>query len=152
MHVPKGASALIPRLVCRDVAAEIAFCLQALRATETLTRPGPDGRPIHAMLQFGTAMLMLESEWPSLPSRAPAPDGSSPVVLYLYVDDVDAAVQRALTLGAKLVVELQTQFWGDRIAWIQDPQGHLWTLATRVEQTTEQERAARWDAIRDKPD
>jgi PhnB protein len=142
--VPEGASAVIPRLICKDVEAAIAFCCEALGAVEGLRRPGPDGRAAHAMLQFGSAMLMLEAEWPTLPSRAPNPDGSSPVVIYLYVEDVDATVKRALERGGKLVVPVETQFWGDRIGWIQDPSGHMWTIATRVEETTEEQRRTRW--------
>ena len=63
--VPEGASAVIPRLVCRDVEAQIGFCCEALGAVEVLSRPGPDGRAAHAMLKFGPAMLMLEAEWPT---------------------------------------------------------------------------------------
>jgi PhnB protein len=142
--VPEGASAVIPRLFCRDVEAQIEFCCEALGAVESVRRPGPDGRVAHAMLTFGPAMLMLAAEWPGLPSRAPNLDGSSPVGIYLDVEDVDATVSRALQLGAKLVIPIETQFWGDRIGWIQDPAGHMWTIATRVEKTTEDERRERW--------
>lgn len=69
--VPTGASAIIPRLVCRDVEAEIDFCCQTFGAVESVRRPGPDGKVAHAMLRLGPAMLMLEAEWPTLPSRAP---------------------------------------------------------------------------------
>ena len=89
-------------------------------------------------------MLMLEAEWPS---RVPNPDGSSPVVIFLYVEDVDATVDRALKRGGKLVVPVETQFWGDRIGWVQDPAGHRWTIATRVEDTTEEQRSERWSKI-----
>lgn len=142
--VPEGASAVIPRLVCRDVEAQIEFCCEALGAVEVLRRPGPDGRAAHAMLKFGPAMLMLEAEWPTLPRGAPNPDGSSPVIIYLYVEDVDTTVERALSLGGKLVVPVETHFWGDRMGWIQDPAGHMWTIATRVEETTEDQRRERW--------
>jgi PhnB protein len=145
--IPEGASALIPRLVCSDVETQIKFCSEAFGAIEALRRPGPDGRVAHAMLKFGPAMLMLEGEWPTLPSRAPNPDGSSPVVIYLYVEDVDAVVERALKLGGKLVVPVQTQFWGDRTGWVQDPAGHMWTIATRIEETTEPQRRDRWTEI-----
>lgn len=148
--VPQGASALIPRLFCRDVEAEVRFCCEGLGAVELGRRAGPDGRPVHVMLKFGPAMLMLEAEWPTLPSRAPNPDGSSPVVIYLYVDDVDARVARALSCGAKLVVPVDTHFWGDRIGWVQDTEGHMWTIATRVEETSEQERRDRWQQIASK--
>src|SRR5690606_24951650 len=103
--------------------------------------PGPDGRAAHAMLMIGPAMLMVESEWPTLPSKAPSADGSSPVVIYIYVEDVDATVGRALERGGKIVVPVETQFWGDRIGWVQDPEGHMWTVATRVEETTEEQRS-----------
>jgi PhnB protein len=96
------------------------------------------------MLRFGPGMLMLESVWPTLPGRAPDADGSSSVVIYLYVEDVDATIGRALEWGAKLVVPIETHFWGDRIGWIQDPAGHMWTIATRVEETTELQREKRW--------
>jgi PhnB protein len=90
---------------------------------------------------------MIESEWPTLSSRAPAPDGSSPVVLFVYVSDVDQTVERALAGGAHVLHPAQNQFWGDRTAWIMDPSGHVWTIATRIEQTTAEERTERWSAI-----
>lgn len=142
--VPEGASAVIPRLFCRDVEAEIEFCCQALGATEGLRRQGPSGRVAHAMMLFGKAMLMLEAEWPTLPSKPPDADGSSPVVIYLYVEDVDATMERAVERGAKVLVPVATQFWGDRIGWIQDPAGHVWTISTRVEETSEEQRSERW--------
>ena len=145
--VPEGASAIIPRLYCHDVEAQIEFCCEALGAIEQLRRPGPDGRTQHAMLLFGPSMLMLEGVSSEVPSRPPNPDGSSPVVIYVYLEDVDAAVERALKRGGKLVVPVETHFWGDRMGWVQDPAGHMWTIATRVEETTEDQRQERWSKI-----
>ena len=145
--IPDGASAVIPRLVCRDPAAAIDFCVSTFGAIERLRRPGPDGKVAHAMMTIGPAMIMIEAEWPTLTSRAPNPDGSSPVVLYVYVEDVDKTVERAIANGARVLVPLQNQFWGDRIAWIMDPSGHVWTVATRIEETTTQQRTDRWSAI-----
>ena len=142
--IPEGASVVIPRLVCRDPAAAIDFCVRTFRAIECGNRPGPDGTVAHAMLTIGPAMLMIEAEWPTLTSRAPKPDGSSPVVIYVYVPDVDETVDRAVANGAQVLVPLQDQFWGDRIAWIMDPSGHVWTVASRIEETTAEERADRW--------
>jgi PhnB protein len=150
--VPTGASAIIPRLYCHDVAAEVSFCCDALGAVAGVQRPGPNGRTQHAMLLFGAAMLMIEAENSEVPTRPPKPDGSSPVVIYLYVEDVDAAVARALKRGAKLVVPIETHFWGDRIGWVQDPSGHMWTIATRVEETSEDQRRDRWSKILSDPD
>ena len=127
--VPEGASAVIPRLFCRDPGAEIEFCQAALGAVERVRRPGADGRLAHALVTIGPAMVMIESEWPGVANRAPAPDGSSPVALYLYVADVDAVVERAEAAGAKVLAPPQDQFWGDRTAWMMDPAGHVWTRA-----------------------
>ena len=98
-------------------------------------------------MTIGPAMIMIEGEWPTLPSRAPKADGSSPVVIFVYVTDVDQTVERAIAAGAQVLVPLQNQFWGDRIAWIMDPSGHVWTIATRIEDTTAQQRTDRWSAI-----
>jgi len=144
--VPDNSSVVIPRLVCRDPAGAIDFCVEVFDAVELGRRPGPDGKVAHALLTLGPAMLMIESEWPTLPSRAPVRDGSSPVVVFVYVPDVDRTVERAVSRGAEVLVPLQNQFWGDRIAWIMDPSGHVWTVATRIEETTAEARADRWAA------
>ena len=142
--VPAGASRIIPRLVCRDAAAEIDFLTEVFHATVGVRRPAPDGRTAHAMMLFDAAMLMVESEWPEVSSRAPVADGTSPVVIYIYVGNVDETVARATARGAVLLAPVTTQFWGDRTGWIMDPAGHVWTIASRVEQTTEQQRQERW--------
>jgi len=144
-ELPKNTSIIIPRLVCRDPASEIDFCVRAFDAIEVNRRPGPNGSVAHALLTIGPEMIMVESEWPSLPSRAPTPDGTSPVVIFVYVPDVDQTVARASACGAKVLVPLQNQFWGDRMAWLMDPSGHVWTVATRIEETTAQERTDRWE-------
>ena len=143
----ENSSVVIPRLVCRDPAAALAFCMSAFDARELRQRPGPEGRIVHALVAIGPAMLMIEAEWPTLTSRAPVLDGSSPVVIFVYVEDVDRTVARAVELGATVLLPAQDQFWGDRIAWVMDPQGHVWTIATRIEQTSAHERDERWSAI-----
>jgi len=145
--IPDNSSVLIPRLVCRDVAVAIDFCVRTFNAVSLNQRPGPDGKVAHGLLTIGPAMIMIEAEWPTLTSRAPTPDGSSPVVLFVYVEDVDQAVERAVTGGAQVLVPAQNQFWGDRIASIMDPSGHVWTIATRIEDTTSEERTERWSSI-----
>jgi PhnB protein len=144
--IPEGASVVIPRLFCRNPAAEIEFCTTTFGAVEGVRRPGPDGNIAHALITIGPAMVMIESEWPGITSRAPLPDGSSPVVLYVYVENVDETVERAVAAGARILMPLTDQFWGDRTAWIMDPSGHVWTVATRIEETTEEERQARLHA------
>jgi PhnB protein len=145
--IPENSSILMPRLVCRDPRAAIDFYVNVFNALSLNERPGPDGRVAHALLQIGPAMFMVEGEWPTLPSRSPLPDGSSPVVLFVYVEDVDNTVDRAVANGAHVLVPLQDQFWGDRIGWVMDPAGHVWTVASRIEDTTAEERTQRWSDI-----
>ena len=145
--VPAGASAVIPRLFCRDPGVEMEFCTNVLDAAVLTQRPRPDGTIAHALVTIGPAMVMIESEWPEVANRAPRADGSSPVVLYVYVENVDATMDRAMAAGAKMLAPLTNQFWGDRTAWFMDPSGHVWTIATRIEESTEQQRQDRYNRI-----
>src|SRR3984893_3318351 len=148
--IPDGVPVMMPMLVCRDPAAAIDFCKTTFGAMETVRRPGPDGTVAHAALTIGGAMIMIEAEWPTLASRAPLPDASSPVVIYVYVADVDKVVERAVAAGAKVLLPVKNQFWGDRTGRILDPSGHVWTISTRIEETTSQERDKRWSNINKK--
>ena len=145
--IPDGVSVVTPMLVCRDGAVELDFCKATFGAVELGRRPGPDGTVAHALVTIGGAMVMIEGVWPTLASRPPQHDGSSPVVIYLYVEDVDRVIERAVTAGAKVLVAVKNQFWGDRTARIQDPSGHVWTISTRIEETSAAEREGRWSGI-----
>ena len=145
--VPEGASVVMPMLVCRDAGAELEFCKTAFDAVERVRRPGPDGAVAHGLVTIGGAMVMIEAEWPTLGSRAPMVDGSSPVVIYVYVDSVDQVVERAVSAGAKVLAPVQDQFWGDRTGRIVDPSGHVWVVSSRIEETSEDQRRTRWSDI-----
>lgn len=145
--IPDGVPVVMPMLVCRDASAAIDFCKTTFGAVELGRRPGPDGTVAHAALTIGGAMIMIEGEWPTLASRAPQPDGSSPVVIYVYVEDVDTVIERAVAAGERVLIPVQNQFWGDRTARVRDPSGHVWTIATRMEETTEEERKDRLSRI-----
>lgn len=145
--IPDNSSVVIPMLVCRDVSAEINFCKTTFGAVEVGRRPGPDGNVAHALLTISGEMIIIEAEWPTLASRAPQPDASSPVVIFVYVEDVDKTVERAVAAGATILLPVKNQFWGDRTGRIMDPSGHVWTISSRVEETVEEERAERWSDI-----
>lgn len=123
---------VIPMLVCRDGASEIDFCKTAFGAAELSRRLAPDGNVVHATLSIGQAMIMIHGEFPSLASRAPLSDGSSPVVIYLYVEDADAVIERAVVAGAKILIPAADQFWDDRVGRIIDPSGHVWNIAAHI--------------------
>ena len=145
--IPDGVPVVMPMLVCRDASAELEFCKTTFGAVELLRRPGPDGTVAHALVTIGPAMVMIEAEWPTLASRAPQSDGSSPVVIYVYVEDVDKVIARAVAAGAKVLLPVKNQFWGDRTGRIVDPSGHVWTISTRVEETSSDQREQRWSSI-----
>lgn len=146
--IPDGVSVVMPMLVCRDVSVEIDFCKTTFDALELVRRPGPDGKVAHAALTINGVMIMIEGEWPTLTSRSPQADGSSPVIIYVYVEDVDSAIEKAVTAGAKILLPIKDKFWGDRTGRIMDPEGHVWTISTRIEETTSTERQERWSKIR----
>jgi PhnB protein len=148
--IPEGVQAVFPMLVCRDPEAEMSFCAAAFGAVEQGRRPGPDGTPIHIAMRINEAFVVVQAEFPeTFASRAPDPDGSTPVVLFVYVADVDQAVERAVASGARVLMPARNQFWGDRTARIIDSEGHVWTVASRIEETTEEQRKTRWSDIVD---
>ena len=130
---PNNVQAVIPMLICRDAASEIDFCKTAFNAVERSRRSAPDGTVVHATLGVGESMVMVHGEFSNLASRAPQPDGSSSVVIYLYVGDVDKVVERAVAAGARVLIPVTNQPWGDRVGRIIDPSGHVWNVASRSE-------------------
>lgn len=76
-------------------------------------------------------------------------DDPRATIQYVYVADVDSAVERAVAHGARVLTPARDQFWGDRTARVIDPSGHVWVVASRIEETTEAQRAARWSSIRE---
>jgi PhnB protein len=131
---PEGFRGVIPMLVCRDGASEIDYCKTAFGAEEVSRRASPDGTVLHATLAIGGAMVMIHGEYPTLGSRAPESDGSSPVVIYLYVEHVDSVIERAVAAGAKVLIPAADQVWGDRVGRIVDPSGHVWNVASRAQE------------------
>jgi PhnB protein len=119
-------------LVCTDAASEIEWCKRVLAAAEVARRVAQDGKVVHATLRVGDAMIMIHGEFPNLASRAPQLDGSSPVVIYFYVPEVDAVVDLAVANHARVLIPAVNQPWGDRVCRIIDPAGHVWNIATRI--------------------
>jgi PhnB protein len=141
--VPDGYPRLMPYLIVDDAATAIRFYADVLGATERMRVPGPDGRVGHAELDVGDSVLMLADENPEMGVRAPRTIGENPVMMYVYVDDVDGSLERALAAGAKVVRELEDRFYGDRACQLEDPFGHRWDIATHVEDVSDAEMAKR---------
>jgi len=128
---PESVRMVVPMLVCRDPGAEVEFLKAAFAAVELSRRQSENGAVLHATVAIGPSLVMLHDESPHLASRAPHGDGSSSVVVYLYIDAVDQVIERAVQAGAKILLPAEDAFWGDRVARILDPEGHVWNVATR---------------------
>jgi PhnB protein len=138
-YIPEGYNSITPYLVIKGAAEAIEYYKKVFGATEVMRMPDPSGRIGHAELKIGNSHIMLADEFPEMNYRAPVSDGSSPVSILLYVEDVDSIVERAVAAGAKILKPVQDQFYGDRSGFIQDPFGHLWGVATHKEDVSPQE-------------
>lgn len=139
--IPKGFHSVTPYLVVHGAAKAIDYYKKVFGATEVFRMDAPDGKVGHAELQIGDSRIMLADENPSMGQGHTSPSnlGASPISLYLYVPDVDRVLERAVAAGAKTLKQVEDQFYGDRSGFIQDPFGHLWGIATHVEDVSPQE-------------
>lgn len=152
--IPDGYEGLTPYLTVNDGAAAIEFYKKAFGATEVMRMPGPEGKGVgHAdLLLFGRMHLMLADEYPDMGHRSPRTLGGTPVLLHIYVEDVDATVERAVAAGAKIVRPVADQFYGDRAGGLEDPFGHHWYFATTKEIVTGEELERRAAEVANKKD
>src|SRR5579871_6993175 len=89
-RVPDGFHTITPHLVVRGAAEAIDFYKKAFGALELGRHLGPDGKVLHAMLQFGNSRLFLNDEYPNMGALSPQSLNGTPVTLNLYVEDVDS--------------------------------------------------------------
>jgi uncharacterized glyoxalase superfamily protein PhnB len=135
--IPQGYSTVTPYLTVKDVAKEIDFATRAFGARERFRMLGSDGKTVrHAEVQIGDSIVMLGAEDGPSNAKSPLALGGTASSVYLYVDDVDAAFEKATKAGARALQPVKDMFWGDRYGKILDPSGHEWGLATHVEDLT----------------
>ena len=132
-HIPEGYHNVTPYLIVDGAAEAIRFYAEAFGATEVLRMPMGDDRLAHAEVKIGDSFVMLADEFPDMGFLGPNKRGGATASLLIYVEDVDAAYQRALDAGATAERPPENQFWGDRMGTLRDPFGHRWSLATHVE-------------------
>jgi PhnB protein len=137
--IPDGMHTITPHLVCAGAAEAIEFYKRAFNAVEFSRLATPDGKLMHAMLGIGDSTFMLADEMPEWGSLGPKALNGSSVVIHLYVEDVDTFFAQAVKAGAKVTMELQDMFWGDRYGQVEDPFGHRWSLATHVRDLSPEE-------------
>jgi PhnB protein len=123
--IPDGYRTVTPYLIVRGVPRLIDFLRQSFGATELMRSARPDGSIMHAEVAIGDSRVMMaeaSTSWPPMPA-----------CVHLYVVDTDALYHLALQAGATSLQEPSDQFYGDRMAGVQDPIGNHWWIATRTE-------------------
>jgi PhnB protein len=144
--IPDDYRGATPYLSIRGAAKALEFYQHAFGASESMRMMQPDGRVGHAEIRIGGAAIMMADEFPEMGFSGPQSLGGTPVMLHLYVEDVDALATRAVAAGAKLEEPVKDEFYGDRVARIVDPFGHRWMFATHKEDVSPEEMKRRADA------
>jgi PhnB protein len=135
--IPAGYHSVTPYLVVGDAARAIDFYKRAFGANELVRMGAPGGKIGHAELKIGNSMIMLSDEL--MGNRSPQTLGGSPVSIFLYVEDVDSVFNQAVNAGAKSDASPTDMFWGDRFGRLTDPFGHVWAIATHIEDVAPEE-------------
>ena len=136
--IPDGFHRLTPSFTFKDSQKAIDFYEKAFGAKVIDVFPNLNGRGImHATLQIGDSIVMLGDEMPSEQCPKSAETlGASPISLYVYVSNVDAAFKQAVAAGGTETMPVADQFWGDRAGSIRDPFGYSWMIATHKQDLT----------------
>ena len=142
--IPPGHEGLIPHVVCDPCAAAIEFYKKAFGAEEIHRVPAPDGGKImHAAIRIGKSFVFLVDDFPEFCGKSESPKAlnGTPVTIHRFVEDCDAAIDRAVKAGATVVMPVADMFWGDRYGVVKDPFGHHWSLGQPVREVSMEELA-----------
>ena len=140
--IPEGMHSVTPHIVCADALAAIEFYKKAFGAVEAGKLLAPNGKLIHGMIRIGDSPVMLAEETPEWGAIGPNTLKGTPVTLHLYVENADAAFERAVAAGATAVMPVADMFWGDRYGVLKDPFGHSWSIAHHVRDMSPEEMQA----------
>jgi PhnB protein len=146
--IPAGSHSATPYLIFDGTAAQaIAFYCEAFGAAELPGRlTDPTGRILDAAIRIGDSVIRVGDEAPWRIAKSPRTLGGASSLVHLYVADADAVIGRAVSLGAKILLPIKDQFYGDRAGSIADPFGHAWTIATHKEDLSPEELQRRFAA------
>src|SRR5258707_5263638 len=148
-NIQKDYNNVRPSLIGRGAAEAIEYYKKVFGGTEAVRMNGREGKVGHAELKIGNSHIMLADENPSMGQghTSAATIGTSPVSLYVYLPDVDRVVKQAAAEGAKILKPVEDQFYGDRSGFTQAPFGHMWGVATHVEDVSPQEMKERMKKV-----
>ena len=137
--IPEGYHSVTPYLLVRGAQEAMAFYAKVFGAKEIMKLVGSDGRVGHAEISIGSSRVMLADEHPEMDFLGPQSRNGTTVTMLLYVDNVDEVFDRAIEAGATELRPLCDQFYGDRSGTLTDPWGHIWTIATHIEDVSQEE-------------
>ena len=137
--IPDNYPRVTPYLYIDGAAEAIEFYEKVLGAKVRGRMDGPDGKVGHAELELGDSLIMLADENPEIDVRSPKAIGGTPMAIHVYVEDVDAVFEAAVSAGAKPLGTVENQFYGDRSGQFEDPFGHRWSVASHVEDVSPEE-------------
>ena len=138
--IPQGYHAVTPSFTFKDSQKAIDFYKKAFNAKLMDIFPNPAGPGImHATIQIGNSIVMMGDENPGMNCKSAETLGTSPISLYVYVPDADAAFKQAVAAGGTATMPVADMFWGDRAGNIQDPFGYSWMIATHTQDLTKDE-------------
>jgi PhnB protein len=137
--IPDGYHSVTPYLMVEGAADAIAFYKENFGATELFRMPDAKGRIAHSEIRIGDSVVMLADSQPTATCKSPRSLGGSSVGLMIYLENVDTVFARAIKAGSKSLRPVTNQFYGDRSGTLEDPFGHVWTVATHVEDVAPEE-------------
>ncbi|HLS81841.1 MAG TPA: VOC family protein [Steroidobacter sp.] len=146
--IPEGYHSVTPYLIVDGAAQAIDFYKRAFNATELMRMEGPRGKIAHAEIRIGDSPVMLADEQPEMGHRGPQAAGGAPVSLVVYLEDVDKIFRQALDNGAQELQPVKNQFYGARSGTLKDPFGHVWMIATQIEDVPPEEMERRMQEYR----
>ena len=129
--IPENYPRVSPYLIVKDCAETIEFLKDVFGANEKEKMLFPDGTINHAEVTIGDSIIMMGKAAEAHPAQT--------TMLYIYVEDTDAAYKLALEKGAVSVMEPADQFYGDRNAGVKDKDGINWWIASHVEDVPPEE-------------
>jgi PhnB protein len=138
--IPPGFHSVTPSLTLKNTKKALDFYSKAFGAKVLDSFPNLQGDGImHAVIQIGNSLIMMGDEMAGGACKSAESLGESPMSLFIYVEDVDVAFQKAVAAGATATMPVMEMFWGDRAGNLKDPFGYQWMIATHKRDLTHEQ-------------
>jgi len=131
---------LIPAVSYQDPRAALAWLEKAFGFEVFMLIEDAEGGIAHSEMRFGDAVVMVGREWTEHHKSPKSIGGKNTQSVHISVEsDIDAHCAHARAAGAEILMEPETQFYGDRTYRCRDPEGHFWTVGQTVKEVTREE-------------